>query len=128
MSWPALSLRHRHTVFAALIAIIVLGVAARLELPVQLFPDTDPPVVTVITPYPGVAAEDVAKSLSKLLEEEFGSIDGARRITSTSQTGLSIVKAEFHYTRRVGEAAIDVQNAISRIRSALPTAGTSPRF
>lgn len=121
MSWPGFSLRHRYTVFAALIAIVILGVTARLELPVQLFPDTDPPVVTVITTYPGVAAEDVAKNLSKLFEEEFGGIDGTRRITSTSQTGLSIVKVEFHYSRRVGEAAMDVQNAISRIRPSLPT-------
>jgi HAE1 family hydrophobic/amphiphilic exporter-1 len=120
VSWPSFSLRHRYTVFAALIAVVVLGVTARQELPVQLFPDTDPPVVTVITTYPGVAAEDVAKNLSKLLEEEFGGIDGTRKITSTSQTGLSIVKAEFHYNRKVGEAAMDVQNAISRIRSALP--------
>lgn len=127
MSWPGFSLRHRYTVFAALIAIVVLGITARLALPVQLFPDTDPPVVTVITTYPGVAAEDVAKNLSKLLEEEFGGIDGTRRITSTSQTGLSIVKAEFQYTRRVGEAAMDVQNAISRIRPALPAGIGEPQ-
>ncbi|NIV28576.1 MAG: hypothetical protein GWN58_03380, partial [Anaerolineae bacterium] len=49
MSWPRLSLRYRYTVFAALIAVVVFGVAARLELPIQLFPDSDPPVVTVIT-------------------------------------------------------------------------------
>lgn len=120
MSWPAFSLQHRYTVFAALIAVVVFGIAARLGLPVQLFPDTDPPVVTVITPYPGVAAEDVAKNLSKRLEEEFASIDGVRKVSSTSQTGLSVVKAEFHYTRRVGEAAMDVQNAISRVSGALP--------
>jgi len=120
VNWPEISLRHRYTVFAVLIAVIVLGIAARLQLPVQLFPNTDPPVVTVITTYPGVAAEDVAKNLSKLFEEEFGGIDGSRRITSTSQTGLSIVKVEFNYTRRVGEAAMDVQNAISRIRPSLP--------
>lgn len=120
MSWPRFALEHRYTVFAALIAVVVFGVAARLELPVQLFPDTDPPVVTVVTPYPGVAAEDVAKNVSKVLEEEFAGIDGVRRVTSTSQTGLSVVKVEFHYTRRVGEAAMDVQNAIGRIADALP--------
>ncbi len=120
MSWPRFSLQHRYTVFAALIAVIVLGIEARSGLPVQLFPDTDPPVVTVITPYPGVAARDVAKNVSKVLEEEFAGIDGIRKVSSTSQTGLSVVKAEFHYTRPVGEAAMDVQNAISRIGSALP--------
>lgn len=120
MSWPRFSLTYRYTIFAALIAVVVFGVVARFSLPVQLFPDTDPPVVTVITDYPGVAATDVAKNLSKILEEEFAGIDGVARITSTSQTGLSVVKVEFHYDRQVGEAAVDVQNAISRVRSDLP--------
>ncbi len=120
MSWPRFSLRHRYTIFAALIAVVVFGVNARVEMPIELFPDTDPPVVTVITPYPGVAAADVAKNISKILEEEIGGIDGIARVSSASQTGLSVVKAEFHYNRSVEAAAVDVQNAINRIRSSLP--------
>ena len=120
MSWPAFSIKYRYTVFAALIAVVFLGLYARLALPVRLFPDTDPPVVTVITPYPGAAATDVAKVISKALEEEIAGIDGTARVSSTSQTGLSVVKAEFHYTRAVDTAAVDVQNAISRIRPSLP--------
>ena len=120
MSWPRFAIAYRHTVYAALIGIVVLGVTARFDLPVRLFPDTDPPVVTVITAWPGVAAVDVAKRLSKPLEEEFVGIDGVVRVGSTSQTGLSVVKVEFDYQRRVEEAAVDVQNAISRIRDRLP--------
>ncbi|MFO7592514.1 MAG: efflux RND transporter permease subunit [Pseudomonadota bacterium] len=120
MSWPRFSLRYRYTIFAALIAVVVFGVAARMTLPIQLFPDSDPPVVTVITTYPGVAAVDVAKNVSKIMEEEFSGIDGVRKVSSTSQIGLSIVKAEFHFSRDVEEAALDVQNAISRIRNRLP--------
>lgn len=127
MSWPRFALRYRYTVFAALIAVVIFGVAARLELPVMLFPDSDPPVVTVITPWTGVAASEVAKSLSKPLEEEFGGLDGVRRVTSTSQTGLSVVKAEFHYDRDVADAALDVQNAISRIRERLPAGIREPQ-
>jgi len=127
MSWPRFSIQHRYTIFAALIAVVILGVAARLSIPVRLFPDTDPPVVTVITPYPGVAAVDVAKNLSKPMEEEFGGIDGVVRVSSTSQMGLSVVKVEFGYQRRVEEAAVDVQNAISRIRDRLPEGIREPQ-
>ncbi len=127
MSWPRFSLKYRYTVFAALIAVIILGVVARFSLPVRLFPDTDPPVVTVITAYPGVAAVDVAKNLSKPMEEEFGTIDGVVRVRSTSQMGLSVVKVEFAYYRRVEEAAVDVQNAISRIRDRLPESIREPQ-
>lgn len=120
MSWPRFSLRYRYTVFAILIGITVLGVVSRFELPVQLFPDTDPPVVTIITAYPGVSPADVAKNLSKVIEEEVGGIDGIRQVTSTSQVGLSIVKAEFHYTQEIEGATLDVQNMIGRIRNRLP--------
>ncbi|HKJ76041.1 MAG TPA: efflux RND transporter permease subunit [Gammaproteobacteria bacterium] len=120
MSWPRFSLRYRYTIFALLIGVVVLGVTARFGIPIQLFPDTDPPVVTVITPYPGAAAVDTAKNLSKVMEEEFAGLDGVARITSTSQTGLSVVKVQFHYGIAVGEAAVDVQNAIDRIGGGLP--------
>ncbi len=127
MSWPRFSINYRYTVFALLIGIIVLGAVARFSLPVRLFPDTDPPVVTVLTSYPGVAARDVSKNLSKPMEEEFAGIDGVARVSSTSQTGLSVVKVQFHYNRRVEEAAVEVQNAITRIREHLPAAMREPQ-
>lgn len=127
MSWARFSLEYRHAVYAALIAVVLLGGIARFFLPVQLFPDTDPPVVTVITAHAGAAARDVAKNLSKPLEEEFGSIDGVARVTSTSQTGLSVVKVEFHYFRMMSEAAMDVQNAIGRVRARLPSGIDEPQ-
>jgi hydrophobe/amphiphile efflux-1 (HAE1) family protein len=120
MRWPELVLRHRHAALALLIAVLVLGVQARFQLPVQLFPDTDPPTVTVITEYPGMAAADVDADLTRLLEEEFASIDGVRRISSTSQAGLAVVQVEFRYGLLSALAAVDVQNAVGRIRHKLP--------
>lgn len=43
MLWPELVLKYRHTVIAVLLALVVLGIQARFQIPVQLFPDTDPP-------------------------------------------------------------------------------------
>ena len=112
---------HRpYLILAVLTAVVILGVDSRFQLPVQLFPDTDPPMVNVITPYSGMAAEDVAENLSKLMEEEFAGIDGVRSIRSTSQEGLSVVEVEFDYGYSSALGAVDVQNAISRIRGDLP--------
>lgn len=127
MSWPRSSLKHRYLVYTALIATVVLGTTARFNLPVQLFPDTDPPVVTVIISYPGVSATDVARTLSKPVEEELSSIDGIVHTSTTSQTGLAVVKAEFDYVREVGDAAVDVQNALARIRGDLPGGIAEPQ-
>lgn len=120
MSWPRFSLQHRYLVYTALIAVVVLGIAARFSLPVQLFPDTDPPVVTVIVAFPEVSATDLARTLSKPIEEELSSIEGIVHTSTISQTGLAVIKAEFDYARDVGDAAVDVQNALARIRGELP--------
>lgn len=120
MRWPEIILRYRHTTLALLLGVLALGVQARFVLPVQLFPDTDPPTVTVITEYPGMATADVDADLTRLLEEEFASIDGVRRISSTSQAGLSVVRVEFRYSLLSALAAVDVQNALGRIRRDLP--------
>lgn len=121
------SLRHKYSVIAATIAIVLFGIFARQTLRVNLFPDTAPPLVNVVTAYPGVAAKDVARDLNKPMEEEFATLEGVKRIKSTAQDGLSIVKVEFHYGRDVTTAAVDVQNAINRIRRNLPQGMQEPQ-
>ncbi len=125
---PRWVLGHRHAVLAALLAVLIFGLDARFQLPVQLFPDTDPPMVTVITPYPGMAAEDVAENISKLMEEEFAGIDGVRNLRSTSREGLAVVEVEFHYDRDSTTGAMEVQNAVNRIRPKLPAAMGEPEI
>jgi len=125
--WPQWVLDHRHMVIALIIAALVLGLQARYELPVRLFPDTDPPTVTVITQFPGMAASDVDNDLTRLLEEEFASLDGITSISSSSQIGLSVVRAEFDFETTSALAAVDVQNAIGRIRQELPEGIEEPQ-
>ncbi|WP_019593502.1 efflux RND transporter permease subunit [Thioalkalivibrio sp. ALM2T] len=128
MAWVEHLLRYRHTVLALLAAALILGLQARFELPVQLFPDTDPPTVTVITEYPGMAALDVDRELTRLLEEEFASLDGVTRISSSSQTGLSVARVEFDYGITSALAAVDVQNAVGRLRPDLPASIEEPQI
>ncbi|WP_018868711.1 MULTISPECIES: efflux RND transporter permease subunit [unclassified Thioalkalivibrio] len=128
MTWVEGLLRYRHTVLALLAAVLILGLQARFDLPVQLFPDTDPPTVTVITEYPGMAALDVDRELTRLLEEEFASLDGVTRISSSSQTGLSVARVEFDYGITSAFAAVDVQNAVGRLRPDLPATIEEPQI
>jgi HAE1 family hydrophobic/amphiphilic exporter-1 len=125
--WPKWVLSHRHAVIALILALLVLGIQARFELPVRLFPDTDPPTVTVITQFPGMAVADVDTDLTRLLEEEFASLDGMTRIRSSSQTGLSVIRVEFAFDRSSSLAAVDVQNAIGRVRQELPASINEPQ-
>lgn len=114
------SLNNRYTIYPLFIAAVIFGILSYITLPIQLFPDTAPPLVNIMTSYPGAAAEDVADLVSDPIEEEVASLEGVDRVTSTSQNGLSLVTVEFRYDTSVDLAAVDVQNAISRIRARLP--------
>jgi multidrug efflux pump subunit AcrB len=127
VSWAGLSLAHRHAVWAASIAVVVFGTLAWFRLPISLFPDTAPPLVNIVTAHPGAAALDVAVDLSEPIEEEVATLDGIARVTSLSQDGLSVVTAEFEYGRDVDLVAVDVQNAVDRIRDRLPQGSARPR-
>lgn len=120
MKPTAAILKYRHAVWAFLIGVILFGFYSYFTLPIQLFPDTSPPVVNVITAYPGAAAEDVARDLSRVLEEEFSTLDGLVKVRSNSEDNLSLIMLEFEYARSAALAAMDVQNAVARQRGNLP--------
>lgn len=120
MSLTAATLRNRHAVWALALAVAVFGTYAYLVMPMQLFPDTAPPVVNVITAYPGAVAREVSENVSRPLEEEFAALTGIVKVKSSSQDDLSLVSLEFQYDQSVDLAAVDVQNAIARIRGRLP--------
>ncbi len=127
MNITRVTLRNRHAVWALVLAAAVFGGRAYLSIPMQLFPDTAPPLVNVLTAYPGASATDVDENLSQKLESEFASLEGVARIRTTSQDNLSVVSVEFQYGRDVDLAAVDVQNAIARIRNELPRGILEPR-
>ena len=127
MNLSHFALGNRHAVAALAIAVVIFGAQAYINLPIQLFPETAPPLVNVLTPYPGGAAPDVADLVSDPIETECASLEGVYRVRSTSQDGLSLVTIEFDYGTSVDLAAVDVQNAISRIRSRLPRQIADPQ-
>ncbi|MGD2135205.1 MAG: efflux RND transporter permease subunit, partial [Gemmatimonadales bacterium] len=127
MTLPDFALRNRYTVWALSIGILAFGLLAYVRLPIQLFPDTAPPLVNVLTAYPGATARDVADLVSDPIEEEAASLQGVYQVSSTSQEGLSLVAVEFDYDISVDLAAVDVQNAISRIRERLPSTVEEPQ-
>ncbi len=113
--------------WALVVATIVFGVASYREIPVRLFPDTAPPLVNVVTAWPGDTASDVQRDLTDVLAAEFASIEGVMRTSATSQDNLSRIQLEFRYGTEVRLAAVDVQNAIASIGSNLPANVEAPR-
>lgn len=120
MTLSDFSVKNKYTTIAAVIAIILLGIAAVLALNIQLNPDIDPVIVTIQTSYQGVSASDIAEQINEPLEEELGTIEGIDSISSDAMEGISIITVEFDYDQDINVAAVDVQNTVNQIRNQLP--------
>ena len=71
------------------------GVVAFRNLPVEAFPDVSDTQVTVITLYPGRAAEEVEKQVTIPIEVALSGIPNAIRLFSHTQFGLSFTVITF---------------------------------
>lgn len=128
MNLTDFSLKNPYAVLALILVAVALGGFAFFKTPTDLFPNTAPPQVIVITVEPGAAAGDVADKITQVLEKEMNTLAGLKKVSSTSRDEVSSVSAEFFYTKPIGEAIQDVQNAISRIRPDLPKDILEPRI
>jgi multidrug efflux pump subunit AcrB len=128
MSLTHFSLKHPYTVIALVLVVVALGSFAFLRTPTDLFPNTVPPQVVIITVEPGAAARDIADKVTQVIEKEVNTLSGLKRVVSTSRDEVSSINAEFDYAKPIGEAVQDVQNALSRIRPDLPRDILEPRI
>src|SRR5437660_9498320 len=72
------------------------GIFAFENLPIEAFPDVTDIQVTVITLYPGYAAEEVEKQVTTPLEIGLSGLPNAVRLFSHTQFGLSFLIVTFN--------------------------------
>ena len=100
--------------------IAVAGLAALFGVDVRELPETDNPVVTIRTDYPGAAPETIDRELTARIEGAAGRVPGVRSISSSSTFGRSQVTVEFVESADLNVAASDLRDAIGRISNDLP--------
>ena len=101
-------------------AVLVLGIASYLNLPVDQYPKMDPPYITVMATYPGANATDIEENVTKILEDQLNSVDDLKEITSTSYDNLSVISLEFEWEVNLDEASNDVRDAVDKSMQKLP--------
>src|SRR5487761_2344972 len=107
----------------------VLGVIGYINMPRNMYPDVDRPSVTVITQLPGASAQTVTQRVTRPIEQQLYTLADVRDVQSINKNEVSIVTAEFEYTKGLDRSLLDVSNALTQARAALPPeAGASSEY
>src|SRR5690625_7565118 len=120
MNLPKLAVERPVTTIMVFLAVVVLGIASLTRLPVDLFPEIEPPIISVITSYPGAGAEDVERNVSEPLESVLATVSDLKEITSTSEDNVSLIILEFDWGVDLNVATNDVRDQLELIRTSLP--------
>ena len=85
------SLGQRFLVILMTLVLIGVGIRALMHLPVDAYPDLSPPMVEIITQWPGHAAEEVERLITVPVEVGMNGIPQTSITRSISLYGLSDV-------------------------------------
>jgi len=111
-----LSVAKRSVTILLAAALFIAGISAWGSLKQELLPDIEFPVITVIAPYPGAGAEDVAEQVAKPIERAIAGVPRLESVQSTSANSIGLVVALFSF-------GTDVDEVEAAINENLRTAG-----
>ena len=103
------------------ILIMLVGILAINNLPIEQYPKSAPPQVKVRAVYPGADAETVENSVTQIIEQQMKGIDGLMYMSSNSSAaGSASVTLTFENGTDPDTAQVQVQNKLQSAMSSLP--------
>ena len=126
MNIPELSVKRKVTTLMVVLIFAAIGLLSFFHLGLDMMPDLEYPIVSVVTTYEGVASEEIESKITKLIEESVGLVKHVKKVTSFSAEGLSVVTIEFEWGTQLDFAAQDVRDNVSLIDDYLPEDADRP--
>ena len=120
MSIYKTSIQKPVTTLLIFLAVIIVGVFCYVQLPVDQFPEMDPPYITVLTTYPGASASEMETNVTKILENSLTSVTHLKHLTSQSKDNMSMVMLELEWGSNIDEAVNDIRSFVDMTKDNLP--------
>jgi multidrug efflux pump subunit AcrB len=115
------ALKYPHTFYVVAALILFLGVTAALEMPTDIFPEINIPVVSVIWQYTGLDTTEMEQRVTTYSQYSISSnVNGIKDIEAETVNGISVQKIYFQPDVNLDLAIAQIVAATNSIRALMP--------
>ena len=127
MGIVAFALKRPYTILSLVILVLLLGILATLRMPMDIFPEIDIPVVSVVWTYNGMSAEEIQNRILVKHERQMASlVDDIARIEANSYNGVGVIKVYLHQGADVSRAVSQLTSSAQTVLKSMPRNITPP--
>lgn len=120
------AVKRSRTVLMIFVMLILAGAWSYARIAREASPNIDIPIIIVSASHEGISPEDSERLLIRPLEQELSSIEGLKKITSSSYVGGGAITLEFEAGFDADSALTDVKDSVDEIGPDLPAEADEP--
>lgn len=110
------SIRYAVTTGVAVLLLALFGGIALFNLPIQLTPTVEQPIITVTTAWPGSGPQEVETQIVQEQEEFLKSLEGLERMDSVSSQNQGTITLTFRVGYNLQQGMLNVANRLEQVR------------
>ena len=114
------------TTILALLCLLVFGISSVFSSKLELVPEMETPMMVVMAVYPGANPEDVDELVTKPIEDEIGTLNAIKSVTSYSNENTSMILLQYEYGTDMDKAYSDLKKKTDAMQNKLPEEVKAP--
>ncbi len=126
MRLTQLSLANPAAIAIVAAVIVMLGVLSVINIPAQLLPQIEKPIITVVNAWPGASPREIEAELTVPVEEVLQGTPGMTEMVSWSMTNFGFMQLEFALETDMTRTLIEIISRLNRLRP-LPANAEKPQ-
>ena len=103
-------------VAVGIILLMMFGLLAMINMPMQMSPDVERPRISVRTQWPGASPQEIEKEIVNEQEEQLKSVEGITKMSSECSDSNGEINLEFLVGTNMQEAVLKVNSQLQQVR------------
>jgi len=126
MNLPEFSVKQPVATMMLFLAMALIGIFSLGRLSMDLYPEIEPPYISIVTTWPGASASDVETEVTEKIESWANMLNDLHSLYSRSLDNVSIVSCRFDFGTDLEAASNDIRDMLGFVRRSLPDDAEDP--